>query len=141
MTDDHRSGESVITASSTHSEKVRNVGQKYFFLLHSLENGILQNFLQLRRENGCSLLLDWTAYSFNHGFTNCSLSLSLALANLFFFIFHFQFFTLSSLTFTLALARMEFLFLKNLRCGKVWKSLIFGKQDFPTKESCTFSHN
>ena len=140
MTTGRVTGKSVITASSTHSEKVRNVGQKYFFLLHSLENGLLQNFLQLRRENGCSLLLDWTAYSFNHGFTNCSLSLSLALANLV-FDFLFQFNILSSFTFTLALARMEFLFLKNLRCGKVWKSLIFGKQDFPTKESCTFSHN
>ena len=140
MTDDHRSGESVITADClVHSFRE---GEKCFrfSLLHSLENGPLQNFLQLRRENGCSLLLDWTAYSFNHGFTNCSLSLSLALANLV-FDFLFQFNILSSFTFTLALARMEFLILKNLRCGKVWKSLIFGKQDFPTKESCTFSHN
>ena len=100
----------------------------------------LHFYLEAAGENGWSLLLDWTAYSFNHGFTNCSLSLSLALANLV-FDFLFQFNILSSFTFTLALARMEFLFLKNLRCGKVWKSLIFGKQDFPTKESCTFSHN
>ena len=75
------------------------------FANHSFEKNLLHNFLQLRRrENGWSLLLDWTAYSFNHGFTSCSpltftftamiiflLGIYLQLNLNFHFIFYFNF--------------------------------------------------